>query len=65
MKQKSLKKPPGKRGWYTRFERNLKGYEEELIQKLPNEFRDCFHDYNPRSSTDNLFLIDENKYNHF
>jgi hypothetical protein len=38
-----------------------KEFYQSQIDKLPNEFKDAFDDYNFRNSND-VVLIDENKY---
>jgi hypothetical protein len=45
------------------FKKQLKEFEESLIHKLPNEFRNALKGYNFRNESD--FLIDKNNYKHF
>lgn len=61
--QRKKKKKP-KIAWSTIINYQLKRYDEALINKLPNEFRSHFYDYNSYNSN-TVLLIDTNKYSHF
>jgi hypothetical protein len=45
------------------FRAQMREFEENLIHKLPNEFRHTFKGYNFRA--DNDFFIDKNNYIYF
>jgi hypothetical protein len=62
---KKKKKPKRNVAYQTILNCRLKRYDEELVRKLPNEFRSSFMGYNHRSISDSPWHFDENNYNHF
>lgn len=59
------KKPKRKVAYRTILNCKMKRYDEEIVRKLPNEFRSSFMGYNHRSISDSPWHFDENNYNHF
>lgn len=43
----------------------IKAYEKKLIDKLPNEYKNSFHDYNPYNHGDHWIWVDDNNYGNF
>ena len=59
------KKPKTKVPWQTILNCKMKRYDEEIVRKLPNEFRDSFKDYNHKSISDSPWHFDQNNYSYF
>ena len=62
---KKRKKPKQKVAWQTILNCKMKRYDDEIIRKLPNEFRDSFKDYNHKSISDSPWHFDQNNYSYF
>lgn len=59
------KKPKRKVAGATILNCRLRQYDEELVRKLPNEFRDSFKDYNHKSISESPWHFDHNNYSYF